>query len=147
MRSPTSSERQRPSLPWRFGVVDDPTPNAFALPGGPIYVTRGMMNLMNSEAELASVLGHDVAVDPLAVEAAAEVDAALARVRATFDEVYAAHYAGLTVQLYAYFGDRGSLFAAAYNHEMERLDAEIDGWFVDFQSACNIYKYIVAREL
>ena len=51
---------ERPSLPWRFGVVDDPTPNAFALPGGPVYVTRGMMNLMNSEAELASVLGHEI---------------------------------------------------------------------------------------
>ena len=51
---------ERPSLPWRFGVVDDPTPNAFALPGGPIYLTRGMMNLMDSEAELASVLGHEI---------------------------------------------------------------------------------------
>jgi predicted Zn-dependent protease len=51
---------ERPSLPWRFGVVDDPTPNAFALPGGPIYLTRGMVNLMDSEAELASVLGHEV---------------------------------------------------------------------------------------
>jgi predicted Zn-dependent protease len=51
---------ERPSLPWRFGVVDDPTPNAFALPGGPVYLTRGMMNLMDSEAELASVLGHEI---------------------------------------------------------------------------------------
>jgi predicted Zn-dependent protease len=51
---------ERPSLPWRFGVVDDPTPNAFALPGGPVYLTRGMINLMDSEAELASVLGHEI---------------------------------------------------------------------------------------
>lgn len=51
---------ERPELPWRFRVVDDPTPNAFALPGGFIYVTRGMMSLMNSEAELASVLGHEI---------------------------------------------------------------------------------------
>ena len=51
---------QRPSLPWTFGVVDDPTPNAFALPGGFIYVTRGMATLMSSEAELASVLGHEI---------------------------------------------------------------------------------------
>jgi predicted Zn-dependent protease len=50
----------RPQLPWSFAVVDDPTPNAFALPGGYIFVTRGMMNLMNSEAELASVLGHEI---------------------------------------------------------------------------------------
>jgi Zn-dependent protease with chaperone function len=51
---------QRPSLPWTFGVVDDPTPNAFALPGGFIYITRGMATLMSSEAELAAVLGHEI---------------------------------------------------------------------------------------
>jgi predicted Zn-dependent protease len=51
---------ERPHLPWRFGVVDDPTPNAFALPGGPIYFTRGMLGLMTSEAELVSVLGHEI---------------------------------------------------------------------------------------
>ncbi|MGH7445616.1 MAG: M48 family metalloprotease, partial [Longimicrobiales bacterium] len=53
-------DSERPNLPWRFRVVDDPTPNAFALPGGFIYVTRGMLSLMNSEAELAAVLGHEV---------------------------------------------------------------------------------------
>src|SRR5690606_14611073 len=42
-------------------VVDDPTPNAFALPGGFIYVTRGLMALMSTEAQLATVLGHEVA--------------------------------------------------------------------------------------
>lgn len=51
---------ERPGLPWHFGVVDDPTPNAFALPGGFIYFTRGMLALMNSEAELAVVLGHEI---------------------------------------------------------------------------------------
>ena len=53
-------ESERPDLPWSFGVVDDPTPNAFALPGGFIFLTRGMMNLMESEAELAAVLGHEI---------------------------------------------------------------------------------------
>ncbi|HEX6070905.1 MAG TPA: M48 family metalloprotease [Longimicrobiaceae bacterium] len=51
---------ERPGLPWTFGVVDDPTPNAFALPGGHIYVTRGLLGYLDSEAELASVLGHEV---------------------------------------------------------------------------------------
>jgi predicted Zn-dependent protease len=55
-----AADSERPELPWRFRVVDDPTPNAFALPGGFIYVTRGMMSLMESEAELASVLGHEI---------------------------------------------------------------------------------------
>ena len=55
-----AAKSERPSLPWNFAVVDDPTPNAFALPGGFIYVTRGLIGLMDSEAELASVLGHEI---------------------------------------------------------------------------------------
>jgi len=51
---------ERPHLPWSFQVVDDPTPNAFALPGGYIFVTRGLMTLLNSEGELAAVLGHEI---------------------------------------------------------------------------------------
>ncbi|MEX0899369.1 MAG: M48 family metalloprotease [Gammaproteobacteria bacterium] len=51
---------ERPELPWHFGVIDDPTPNAFAAPGGFIYVTRGMLSLMNNEAELATVIGHEI---------------------------------------------------------------------------------------
>lgn len=51
---------ERPQLPWRFGVIDDPVPNAFALPGGPVYITRGLMDLMDTEAELAGVLGHEI---------------------------------------------------------------------------------------
>jgi predicted Zn-dependent protease len=51
---------ERPNLPWTFRVVDDATPNAFALPGGYVFVTRGMMDLMTSEAELATVLGHEI---------------------------------------------------------------------------------------
>jgi len=56
-----AANSERPTLPWSFEVVDDPTPNAFALPGGPIFITRGMMNLMSTEAQLATVLGHEVA--------------------------------------------------------------------------------------
>lgn len=51
---------ERPDLPWSFKVVDDPIVNAFALPGGFIYVTRGILANFNTEAELAGVLGHEV---------------------------------------------------------------------------------------
>jgi predicted Zn-dependent protease len=51
---------ERPSLPWTFRVLDDPTVNAFALPGGFIYVTRGIMTHLSSEAELAAVLAHEI---------------------------------------------------------------------------------------
>jgi predicted Zn-dependent protease len=46
---------------YRFTIVDDTAPNAFALPGGYVYVSRGMLALSNSEAELAGVLGHEIA--------------------------------------------------------------------------------------
>jgi predicted Zn-dependent protease len=58
MRIARSSER--PDLPWSFKVVDDPIVNAFALPGGFIYVSRGILAHFDSEAELAGVLGHEV---------------------------------------------------------------------------------------
>ncbi|MGH0036776.1 MAG: M48 family metalloprotease [Myxococcota bacterium] len=46
--------------PWRFVILDDPVPNAFALPGGHVYVTRGLLALANSEDELAGVIGHEI---------------------------------------------------------------------------------------
>ncbi|TVR30651.1 MAG: peptidase M48 [Spirochaetaceae bacterium] len=49
-----------PDLPWTFRVIDDETVNAFALPGGYIYVTRGILAHFNSEAQLAGVLGHEI---------------------------------------------------------------------------------------
>ena len=51
---------ERTTLPWTFRVVDDPAVNAFALPGGFIYVTRGIMAHMTSEAQLVTVLGHEI---------------------------------------------------------------------------------------
>ena len=55
-----AAKSERPALPWEFHVVNDASVNAFALPGGFIYVTRGLLAHMNSEAELATVLGHEV---------------------------------------------------------------------------------------
>ncbi len=49
-----------PNLQWHFTVIDDPTVNAFALPGGYIYITRGIMAHLNSEAQIAGVLGHEI---------------------------------------------------------------------------------------
>ncbi|MHC4101463.1 MAG: M48 family metalloprotease, partial [Planctomycetota bacterium] len=52
-----ASDRQ---FEFRFHVVDDEAPNAFALPGGYVYVTRGLLALSNSADELANVLGHEI---------------------------------------------------------------------------------------
>jgi predicted Zn-dependent protease len=51
---------ERPNLPWHFTVVDVPAVNAFALPGGYIYITRGIMAFLDNEAQLAGVLGHEI---------------------------------------------------------------------------------------
>src|SRR6266568_6059463 len=51
----------RPTLEWHFAVIDTPIVNAFSAPGGFIFITTGALQQMNSEAELAAVLGHEIA--------------------------------------------------------------------------------------
>ena len=51
---------QRPNLPWSFAVLDSPAVNAFALPGGFIYITRGILPYLDNEAQLVGVLGHEI---------------------------------------------------------------------------------------
>ena len=55
-----AEDSERPHLPWTFRVLDEPVINAFALPGGYVYVTRGILPYLDSEAELAGVLGHEI---------------------------------------------------------------------------------------
>jgi Zn-dependent protease with chaperone function len=55
-----ASQTTRPELPWTFGVIDSPEVNAFAAPGGYVLVTRGLYELVASDAELAGVLGHEI---------------------------------------------------------------------------------------
>lgn len=50
----------RPDLKWTFTIIDSPVFNAFATPGGYVYMYRGMLNYFNSEAELVGVLGHEI---------------------------------------------------------------------------------------
>ncbi len=55
-----SAVSEQPNAKWTFTVLDTPTVNAFALPGGYVYVTRGLIALANDEAELAGVIGHEI---------------------------------------------------------------------------------------
>lgn len=50
----------RPNLDWTFKVMDSPVLNAFAAPGGNVYITRGLLAAINNEAELVSILGHEI---------------------------------------------------------------------------------------
>jgi predicted Zn-dependent protease len=51
---------EQPNLDWTFTVLDSPIVNAFALPGGYVYITRGLMALADNEAQVAGVLGHEI---------------------------------------------------------------------------------------
>jgi predicted Zn-dependent protease len=51
---------KRPDLPWSFAIVDESAVNAFALPGGFVYLSRGILPFLRDEAEMAAVLGHEV---------------------------------------------------------------------------------------
>jgi len=55
-----AARSERPDLPWSFRVLDDESVNAFALPGGKVYVTRGLLAYLNRESQLAGVLGHEI---------------------------------------------------------------------------------------
>jgi predicted Zn-dependent protease len=55
-----ASQSERPDLAWHFGVIESGDINAFAAPGGYIFVTRGLYKLLNNESELAGVLAHEI---------------------------------------------------------------------------------------
>lgn len=53
-------QSERPGLPWRFGVIESEDINAFAAPGGYIFLTKGLYRRLHNEAELAGVLAHEI---------------------------------------------------------------------------------------
>ena len=55
-----SLQSERPNLPWTFAVLDDPGYNAFAAPGGYVFVTKGLIDRCADEAELAGILAHEI---------------------------------------------------------------------------------------
>ena len=60
MRMVPHTEAENPSLPWEFTLLDSPVINAFALPGGKVFMSRGLAEKMTNEAQLAGVLGHEI---------------------------------------------------------------------------------------
>lgn len=56
-----AQQTERPDIPWTFSVIRDDSFNAFATPGGFIYITTGTLEQLESEAELAGVLAHEIA--------------------------------------------------------------------------------------
>lgn len=56
-----ASQSERANLPWTFGVINTSSINAFSAPGGYVLITKGLFDLLQTEDELASVLGHEIA--------------------------------------------------------------------------------------
>lgn len=56
-----ASQSERADLPWKFGVIDSSDINAFAAPGGYVLITKGLYQKLQNEAQLAGVLGHEIA--------------------------------------------------------------------------------------
>jgi predicted Zn-dependent protease len=113
----------RSDLIYRFTVLDSDEVNAFAVPGGYIYITRGLMAYLNSEAELAAVLGHEIghvtARHSVRQQSAATATGVLGAVLA----------AGVGIQgVDQVFGALGQAMVSGYgrDHELEsdRLGAE-----------------------
>jgi predicted Zn-dependent protease len=55
-----SQQSERRNLPWRFAVIEGEAPNAFAVPGGYVFITQGLLALAQTESELAGILGHEI---------------------------------------------------------------------------------------
>ena len=60
MKMAKYTEEDAPNLPWEFTVLDSDVINAFALPGGKVFISRGLMEHFSNEAQLAGVLGHEI---------------------------------------------------------------------------------------
>ncbi|MFG0292694.1 MAG: M48 family metalloprotease [Phycisphaerales bacterium JB050] len=60
MKLAAQTEGDNPSLPWSFIFLNSDVINAFALPGGQVFITRGLVERMDNEAQLAGVLGHEI---------------------------------------------------------------------------------------
>jgi predicted Zn-dependent protease len=60
VRMAAQTEAENPSLPWEFTLLNTPVVNAFALPGGKVFFTRGLAERLTSEAQMAGVIGHEI---------------------------------------------------------------------------------------
>ncbi|MEL7465914.1 MAG: M48 family metalloprotease [Pseudomonadota bacterium] len=113
---------EQPNAKWTFTVLDSPVVNAFALPGGYIYVTRGLMALANSEAELAGVVAHEVAHVTAAHGAQRQRQAGIAQIGVLAATIGAAILgaSSQSVQAINQLGNTaGAGFVASYSREDE----------------------------
>lgn len=111
----------RPKLPYEYNAVNDPDVNAYALPGGKISITRGLLARMDSEDELAAVLGHETGHVTARHSAAQYSRQVLAQLLLTGAAVYMEAKDVEHRELYLFGGMiGGSLLMARYSRDQER---------------------------
>ncbi len=117
----------RQDVSYHFAVADMPEPNAFALPGGWIYVSRGLLAIANSEAELANVVGHEIGHVAARHAAQRETRAAGAGLLTALGTVAAGVVGGgAAAQTVAQFGQvAGAGYIASYGRDQERQSDEV----------------------
>ncbi|QIE57511.1 M48 family metalloprotease [Pikeienuella piscinae] len=107
------AQTEQPNARWTFTVLDSPVVNAFALPGGYVYVTRGLIALANDEAELAGVIGHEIGHVVAAHSAQRQTQAGLAQIGALGVSLLGAA-AGLSGQALNTVSQLGSTLGQGY---------------------------------
>lgn len=101
---------------YRFAIVDQVEPNAFALPGGYVFVSRGLLALANSEDELANVMGHEI-THAASRHAAAQQAAAMAQNPLSMPWIRAANMAAYSRDMERDADRGGQLLAAAAGYD------------------------------
>jgi len=117
----------RKDVPYHFAVADMPEPNAFALPGGWIYLSRGLLAIANSEAELANVVGHEIGHVAARHAAQRETRAASAGVLTALSTAAAAVVGGgAAAQAVGQMGQvAGAGYIASYGRDQERQSDQV----------------------
>lgn len=121
------TEADYPDLPWEFTVLDSGIINAFALPGGKVFISRGLLERLESEAEMAGVLGHEIGH-----VTAQHVDERISQ--AMLLEFGVALIGGFTESELAAFG--ASLFSSGYQLKFSRdQETEADAQGLKYMTA------------
>lgn len=112
---------QRPQLPWTYNAVNDPEVNAYALPGGKISITRGLLSRLDNEDELAAVLGHETGHVNARHAAQAYTRQVLAQLALLGAGIYMDAHGTRNARLYTVAGMLGmQLMFAHYSRNQER---------------------------
>lgn len=129
----------RKNIPYNFHIVDSPMPNASALPGGHVYITLGLLEKIESEAELASILGHEI----IHIDAKHAIGAIQYKVK--MDDII-----GEDIGTYVNFG-YNLLFRPVYS-EVQEEEADLAGVYLAYQAGyhpmavVNIFKTVNKAE-